>query len=145
MTWYDGGKLPPNDLFHGEPLGSKDGGSLIIGSKGTLFTRTWHGGQSNDDWFVLLPRKQFEGFQPPARSLPRTRSHHQEWLDACRGQGKTQSPFEYAARLTESLLLGNLALRTGKLIDWDARRMRAKGLPEADPFIHPAGRAGWSI
>ena len=44
MTWYDGGKLPPEELFQGEPRVSKDGGSLVIGSKGTLFTRTWHGG-----------------------------------------------------------------------------------------------------
>src|SRR2546423_35237 len=70
MTWYDGGKLPPRDLFHGEPLLSKDGGSLVIGSKGTLFTRTWHGGENDSDMFVLLPRKQFEGFKPPIPTTP---------------------------------------------------------------------------
>ena len=47
MTWYDGGKLPPRDLFQGEKLITRDGGSLVIGSKGTLFTRTWHGGQTD--------------------------------------------------------------------------------------------------
>lgn len=145
MTWYDGGKLPPRDLFQGEPLVSKDGGSLVIGSKGTLFTRTWHGGENEDDMFVLLPRKQFEGYKPPPATLPRTRSHHQEWVDACRGQGKTQSPFSYAAVLTESLLLGNVALRTGKALDWDTAKMRATNCPEADAFIHPHFRKGWKI
>ncbi len=71
MMWYDGGKLPPQDLFQGEKLITHDGGSLVIGTKGTLFTRTWHGGQTDVDMFVLLPRKSFEGFVPPPESLPR--------------------------------------------------------------------------
>ncbi len=145
MMWYDGGKLPPKDLFQGEPLVEKDGGSLIIGSKGTLFTRTWHGGEDKSNMFVLLPRKRFEGFTPPAPTLPRTLSHHQEWVDACRGQGKTQSHFGYAAILTEALLLGNVALRTGKRIEWDSAKMRAKNCPEADAFIHPEFRKGWRL
>ena len=145
MMWYDGGKVPPTELFQGEPMISKDGGSLVIGSKGTLFTRTWHGGENASDMFVLLPRKDFAGYQPPSPTIPRVRSHHQEWVDACRGQGKTLSNFPYAARLTESLILGNVALRTGKKIEWDARAMRAKGCPEADPFIKPAFREGWSL
>ena len=49
MLWYDGGKLPPQDLFQGEKLITHDGGSLVIGTKGTLFTRTWHGGQTDVD------------------------------------------------------------------------------------------------
>jgi predicted dehydrogenase len=145
MTWYDGGKLPPRDLFQGEKLITRDGGSLVIGSKGTLFTRTWHGGQIDADMFVLLPRKQFEGLTPPAPTLPRVASHHQEWVDACLGKGTTLSNFGYAAGLTEALLVGNLALRTGKAIEWDSAGMRASNCPEADPFIRPAFRNGWSL
>ena len=48
MTWYDGGKLPPKELFQGEKLIEHDGGSLVIGTKGTLFTRTWHGGENDE-------------------------------------------------------------------------------------------------
>ena len=145
MTWYDGGKLPPAHLFQGEPLVGKDGGSLVIGRKGTLFTRTWHGGYDDKDMFVLLPRKQFEGFQPPPPTLPRTRGHHQEWVDAIRGRARPQSDFGYAAVLTESLLLGNVALRTGKKIVWDSERMRAVGCPEADDYFRPPFRRGWEI
>ncbi len=145
MTWYDGGKLPPSDLFQGEKLIGRDGGSLVIGSKGTLFTRTWHGGETEADMFVLLPRKQFEGVAPPAPSLPRTASHHREWVDACRGQGATLSNFGYASKLTESLLLGNVALRTGKAIEWDAAGMRAANCPEADPILKPEFRKGWKL
>ncbi len=66
MTWYDGGKLPPTELFQGQKLITRDGGSLVIGTKGTLFTRTWHGGQNDADMFVLLPRQRFAKFEPPA-------------------------------------------------------------------------------
>ena len=144
MTWYDGGKLPPPELFQGEKLVTRDGGSLILGSKGTLFTRSWHGGQTDGDMFVLLPRKQFAGIAA-APTLPRVTSHHQEWVDACLGNGTTLSNFGYAARLTESLLVGNLALRTGKSIEWDSAAMRAVNCPEADAFIRPAFRNGWSL
>jgi predicted dehydrogenase len=145
MTWYDGGKLPPAALFHGEPIISKDGGSLVVGSKGTLFTRTWHGGETDDDMFVLLPRQRFEGFKPPEPTLPRASNHHQEWVDACRGKGTTQSPFGYAAVLTESLLLGNVALRTGKSIEWDAATMEVRGDAAANAIVKPAFRSGWSL
>jgi predicted dehydrogenase len=144
MTWYDGGKLPPRDLFHGEPIPNQDGGSLAIGSKGSLLTRTWHGGLTGADMFVLLPRKQFEGFHAPPASLPRARSHHHEWVSACRGEGKTLSHFGYASMLTEAVLVGNLALRIGKDIQWDSSAMRALGCPEADPYIRPRFRAGWT-
>ena len=56
LHWYDGGKLPPADLFLGEKVPTGDGGSLIVGSKGSLLTRTWHGGQNKSDWYRLLPR-----------------------------------------------------------------------------------------
>jgi hypothetical protein len=94
--------------------------------------------------FLLLPRKQFEGFQPPTPSLPRVSSHHHEWVAACRGDGKTLSHFGYASKLTEALLVGNLALRVGKDVEWDSATMRAQGCPEADRYIHPQFRAGWS-
>ncbi len=145
MLWYSGGKLPPRELFQGEKLITRDGGSLAIGSKGTLFTRTWHGGEDKNNMFMLLPKKEFEGLAGPEKSIPRVKSHHQEWIDACRGQGKTLSHFGYASVLTEGLLLGNLALRTGKKIVWDAQKMEALGCPEAAPIIHPEFRAGWSI
>jgi len=145
MMWYDGGKLPPEELFQGEKLIGRDGGSLVIGSKGTLFTRTWHGGENEADMFLLLPRKQFEGVQMPTPSLSRPKSHHFEWVDACRGRAKTMSDFGYASRLSESLLLGDVALRTGKPIQWDSSAMRATNAPEADPFIKPTFRQGWSL
>lgn len=145
MTWYDGGKLPPRDLFHGEPIPNQDGGSLVIGSKGSLLTRTWSGGQSEADMFVLLPRSKFKDFEPPQPSLPRVASHHHEWVAACRGDGKPLSNFGYASTLTEALLVGDLALRLGRDVEWDSQNLRVPGHGDADRFIRPQFRAGWSI
>jgi predicted dehydrogenase len=145
LTWYDGGKVPPKELFQGEPIPKQDGGSLVVGDKGTLFTLTWHGGQSAKDRFALLPRKQFEGYQLPAPTLPRVKGHHQEWVDACRGKGKTESNFGYASVLTETLLLGSVAIRTGKDFEWDAANMRATNCPEAAALIRPTFREGWVL
>jgi predicted dehydrogenase len=143
LTFYDGKQLPPRDLFLGEE--PSDNGSLVIGTKGTLFTRTWHGGESEKDMFWLLPRKQFADYAPPAPTLPRTTEHHAEWIAACKGGPPAQSNFDYASRLTETLLVGLLAVRTGKRIDWDTAAMKARGCPEADPFIHPQFRKGWEL
>jgi predicted dehydrogenase len=147
MTWYDGGKLPPAELFCGESIPKADGGSLVVGNKGTLLTRTWHGGQTEKDMFRLLPRKEFEDYQPPASTLPREpeQSQHKEWIAACKGGPMSLSNFGYASTLTESLLLGNVALRTGQKIEWDAENMQAKGCPEAEQFIRPQFRLGWTL
>jgi hypothetical protein len=72
-------------------------------------------------------------------------SHHQEWAAACKGEGKTLSNFGYASVLTESLLIGDLALRVGKDVEWDSAGMRATNSPEADAFIRPHFRDGWSL
>jgi predicted dehydrogenase len=148
LTFYSGKRQPPVDLFHGEPI--PDNGSLIVGSKGTLFTRTWNGGRTPEDMFLLLPLARFEGFTPPTPSLPRVPAaddtgHHQEWIRACRGDGRTFSDFSYASQLTEALLVGLLAVRTGHRIEWNAAEMRATGTPDADPFIRPVFRQGWEL
>jgi hypothetical protein len=81
--------------------------------------------------------------------------HHEEWIRACKGEnlalpqfaplGRTNSPFAYGAILTEIGLLGSVAFRTGKRIEWDAANLKAKGAPEADRFIHHDYRDGWKL
>ena len=117
----------------------------MIGSKGTLYTRTWHGGENAEDMFLLLPKKEFVGYQPPTPTLPRAKEHHLEWINACKGGPPTQSNFAYASKLTEGLLVGLLAVRVGKKIVWDEKQMRATGCPEADEFIRPKFRSGWEV
>jgi hypothetical protein len=66
-------------------------------------------------------------------------------LSACKGGTPASANFEYGARLTELILLGNVALRTGKRIQWDPVAMRATNAPEADAFIREECRKGWEI
>ena len=90
-------------------------------------------------------REDAANYQRPAETLPRSKGHHRDWLDACKGGPPASSNFEYGARLTELALLGVLALRAGKKIDWDAANMKATNLPEADAFIKGTYRPGWEL
>ena len=67
------------------------------------------------------------------------------WIDACKGGDPASSNFDYAAPLTESVLLGNVALRTGKKIHWDGPNLKATNAPEADKYVKPVFRKGWSL
>jgi predicted dehydrogenase len=141
LIWYDGGKTPPKEIMpEGKPFKS---GCLLVGKKGMLF--------SPDDYGVthrLLPTEDFANFQAPAPTLPRGAGlswHYQEWIEACKGGRQPLSNFDYASRLTETVLLGDIAIRTGKKIIWDAEAMKAVGCQEADALVKPAFRKGWEV
>ncbi|GIV20147.1 MAG: NADH-dependent dehydrogenase [Armatimonadota bacterium] len=138
LVWYDGGQKPPAELLQGEQMA--DSGLLLIGSEGTLYSPGDYGTP-----FVLLPREKFANYQPPAPSIPRSPGHHQEWINACKGGPAAMSNFDYASALTETALLGNLAIITGERIQWDAKRMKAVNCPKADKIIRPTYRKGWTL
>src|SRR5208337_332200 len=136
-----GGACKPWSGSHSRPRSGEQAEREVVGTKGTLSSVEWTGG----DW-ALLPADQFRDFKPPHASLPRApeQSHHQEWLRACRGGPPAFCRFDgFAARLTETMLVANLALRTGKNLRWDAETMAATGWPEAAPFIKRDYRTGW--
>ena len=137
MYWYDGGKKPSAELLGGrEPAKN---GAILVGDKGTLYSVEWTGGE-----WTLLPRPTFRDYQPPPPSLPRSPGHHKEWVAACKGGPAPFCNFpDFASPLTEVMLLGGLALRTGRKIEWDAQNMRAKNCPDADRFIRREYRKGW--
>jgi predicted dehydrogenase len=139
LFWYDGGQKPSAELLGGRKIA--DNGAIVVGTKGTLSSVEWTGG----DW-ALLPEERFRDFKPPRPSQPRApgQSHHQEWLAACRGGAPAFCRFDgFASELTETMLVANLALRTGRKILWNAGTMAAQGCPEASLFIRREYRAGW--
>lgn len=143
FIWYDGGKTPTADLMPDGKIVKS--GCLIVGEKGTMFSPDDYGTSHR-----LYPQEKFADFKPPAPTLPREEgspylAHYQEWIRACKTGSKTLTNFDYATRLTELCLLGNLAVRTGKKITWDASAMKAVGCPEADAYVHPHFREGWGI
>jgi hypothetical protein len=93
----------------------------------------------------MLPEKNFEGFKAPAKTIPASIGHHQEWVQAIKTGGKTTCSFDYAGTLTETVLLGNVAYRVGKKLQWDAEKLKATNCPEADQYIQREYRKGWSL
>ena len=136
VNWYDGGLRPPVPEGASE-LPSR--GALFVGEKGSIVT-AGGGGAAR-----LLPHALAESYAKPAPTIPRSKGHHRDWLDACKGGPPASGNFEYGARLTEIALLGALALRTGRRIDWDAEGMKARGMPDLDPLIHEPYRPGWEL
>lgn len=93
----------------------------------------------------LLPRERNRDYVRPAKTLPRVEGHHADWLQACKGGRPASGNFAYGAKLTELILLGNVALRARKRLQWDAPAMRATNAPEAEPFLKGEYQPGWEI
>ena len=92
-----------------------------------------------------MPPARNREYKRPAKTLPRTKGHHADWLAACKGGKPASGNFEYSARLTEIVLLGSVALRTKKPLTWDGPAMKATNAPEADRFIRETCRKGWEL
>jgi hypothetical protein len=140
LTWYDGGLLPPKPVEMGDEEFNRTGGVLFVGTKGKLLHDTYGVNPR------LLPKSLHDSYGTPPQKLPRiTTSHEMNWVDAAKGKIEASSPFEYAARLTEVMLLGVVALRAGKKIHYDGARMRITNPTEANEFLTREYRRGWSL
>jgi predicted dehydrogenase len=134
MTWYDGGKKPAAELLEGEK--HSESGCLVIGDKGKLYSPDDYGGS-----FKLLGGASDIGVE-----YPHSPGHFEEYVRAIKGGPPAMSNFpDYASPLTETVLLGNLAVWAGKKVDWNARSLRASNAPEVEELIRPAYRKGWTI
>jgi hypothetical protein len=173
FTWYDGGRpdasAPNGHDFSNKPpkelltdiealLGEvPNSACLIIGDQGRVFSPDDYGEQ----FFIKLnDEKKFVHYKkhPAVEAIPQTiprnpfkgdtdRRHHLEWINAIKENNPQlcYSRFEIGAQLTEIMLLGCVALRTGRKIEWDGPNMVAKNCPEAAPFIKRDNRAPWAL
>ncbi len=140
LTWYDGGLLPPKPDELGDAELDKGGGVLYVGTKGKLLHDTYG---SNPR---LLPRSLHERTPKPRERYARIpTSHEMNWIEAIRGNARATSPFEYAASLTEVMLLGIASLNAGKRIEYDAQNMRIKNVPDSDALLKRQYRKGWEL
>lgn len=151
FNWYEGSRsnqrvLPPADLLRKvlKPYETlSDSGSILVGEKGILFSPNDYGEQ-----YKLLPEKDFEGIRMPEKTLPRNGKGDDgmkaEWVAAIRGGPPALSNFDYAGMLTEAILLGNVAMRTGKKLEWDGAAMKCTNCPEAEQYIKTEYRKGWT-
>jgi hypothetical protein len=141
-TWYDGGMMPPipGDLEETRKL--QDNGTLLIGSKATVMCDTYY------DSVRIIPEAKMKELAPslPPKTIPRVAGgHFAEWLRACKGGIPAGSNFEYASRLTESVLIGNVALRAKRRIEWDSAAMKVTNLPSANAFVTTQYRPGFGV
>jgi hypothetical protein len=142
LTWYGGdwGAPRPADLEQTRPLAKK--GAALVGEKGTIM---WFDDYCRSPRIVPESRMQElakTGKLPP-KSIPRVPkgNHWQEWVDACRGGPAPGSNFEHSAPLSEMVVLGNVALRTGRKLEWDAANCRVANLPQANELIYKSYRS----
>jgi len=133
LTWYDGNMIPR------EVAGERVPGSgvMFVGSQGNLY--------ANYDSYKLFPSEKFADFKAPAESIPNSIGHHAEWIKACKDGSPTTCNFDYSGALTETVLLGNVAYRVGKKIQWDAVAMKTIDCPEADRLLTKEYRPGWEV
>jgi predicted dehydrogenase len=135
MTWYDGGKLPPRELV---PLPENEktptNGSLFVGEKGALLCE-------HSKMPVLLGAaagKEMEKVEGD--------NHYQQWANACKGQGKATGNFDYSGPLTETVLLGTIAVRfPNQKLEWNSSKLKFGNVAEANQFVHKRYRAGWEV
>ncbi len=137
MTWYDGGQQPARELVPlPESQDVPDNGVLLIGEKGVLLCP--HGGNP-----VLLPEEQFADYKI---ELVPASDHYMQWTNACKGTDKTTSHFDYAGPLTETVLLGTIAIRfPGQKLEWNSADLQCTNVPAANQFVHYAYRDGWEV
>ena len=143
LNWFDGGLMPPRPPQLPDDLAlNREGGVIYIGTKGILLHETYG---SNPK---LFPAGLMEQTAAVAQSIPRiTVSHELNWVAAIRKQAAPSSPIEYAAPLTETMLLGIVALRTGqgRKILYDGANMTVTNIPEANQYLTRAYRPGWEV
>jgi predicted dehydrogenase len=144
LHWYDGGLLPelPAELEAGRKL--PESGTIFVGSKAKMWCETYSESPR------LIPESAMQAFQRPPKTLPRVPEgrggHERNWLDAIRQKGKAVSDFDYAGPFTETVLLGNVALRfPSERLLWDSAAMKVTNKPEADQFVQHNYRPGWTL
>jgi predicted dehydrogenase len=159
VIWYEGRRdgvrvLPPTEftvdgkkvsvLRNGEKL--SDSGSMLIGEKGILFSPNDYGAD-----YRLLPEEHFRDYKGPEETLPRNGKGDDgmkwEWVEAIK-QNKpsvAKSNFDYAGPLTEFILLGNVAMRAGKKLEWDGENIKVTNDSAANDYLRMTYRKGWKL
>lgn len=142
LRWFDGENRPPRPAGLEEGVKLPGQGGLYYGDKGTILMP--HGGSPH-----LIPESRMSEVKMPEPWIPRSEEgsngHYLEWIQACKGGRKTLSNFDYAGPLTEAILLGNVAVKAGRKIEWNSPAMKVTNMPEMDRYISREYREGWSL
>jgi len=135
LTWHDAEKRP--ESLPGIDLTQWKIGVMFIGDAGKLL--------ADYSKHILLPDKDYRGFEPPKNQIKPSPGHYAEWILACKTGAPTLCNFDYSGSLIEHNLLANVAYRTGQKLEWDWKNLKAIGCPKADQYIRREYRKGWTI
>ncbi len=140
LLWYDGGLRPMQIPELEDGMQMESGGVLYIGDKGKILGDR------------ILPASLRNSYQAPQPYIPSSPGHEQEWIMACKGGDPAGSNFDWAGPLTETVLLGNIALRkelkeklSGQKLKFNPEKFSFPDMPEADHFLHYLYREGWKL
>lgn len=141
--WYDGGLRPPvpEELEPGRRMPTT--GNLFIGSKAKMLVSGDYGDSPR-----IIPESKMREIGKPPQLLERSPGHVLEWIMACVGEKPADYPktnFSYSSPMTEVILLGNIALRMGRRLEWDGPAMTFKNCPEANQYLTREYREGWRV
>jgi predicted dehydrogenase len=144
LTWYDSGRRPAMLAGILEKIKQPDGtpvrfpsGQLFVGERGMVL--------SDYSRHHLLPHQESGNLQRPEPYIAKSVGHHAEWIQAIRSGGNTTCNFDYSGALTEAVLLGTVAYRSGTAIQWDATNLRVTNSPAAQEWVHKEYRKGWIL
>jgi predicted dehydrogenase len=135
LNWYHTKSVPP--VLKELGISLQGANNLFIGSKGMLLC----GFNSH----VLLPEDKFAGFERPAPTIPDSPGFYREWITACKGGEPATCKFDYSGPMAETVLLGNVAYRTGEAFEWNAAELKATNCTTIDALNFPKYRKGWEI
>ena len=135
LTWYQGSERP--EIWKEGGIPQWKNGALFIGKKGMLL--------ADYSKYLLLPEKDFAGFQPPPQVFPKSPGQQEEWVNACKTGERASCDFSYSGRLTEANHLGNVAYRAGRKLEWDSKNLRIANDAGANGLLAQKYREGWSL
>jgi predicted dehydrogenase len=144
LHWYDGGITPEIPGEFESKRNFPENGSLFVGEKGLLLSREY------GDSPRIVPESKMKEYKRPPKTLERvergTEGHEQNWIEACKGRKPAGSNFDYSGPMTESVVMGNLAIRYPRQkLEWDGEKMEVTNFAEANRLVNPPYRQGWSL
>ncbi len=140
MTWYDGGLMPPTPTEMSGDNRLPSNGVLYVGSKGKMFHSS-HGGMPQ-----LVSTALHEQAMSVPKTIDRSPGHYEEWYQACKGGKTPVDHFEYSGPMTETVLLGVLAMRSpGTRLEWESDSLTITNAPQLNQYVHTEYRKGWTL
>lgn len=141
--WYDGSMRPALGPWFEEGRHMPDNSTFIVGSKAAVMA------DANYFTIRIVPETRMQELAPslPAKTIPRIPNgdHFREWAEACKGGTPAGANFDYSARLTEMVLLSNVAIRAQRKIEWDSAAMKVTNVASANQFLTKEYRPGFGV